>query len=78
MTLTRSLCRVALPVAIVDLLNNTNVTYGEVLVYYVNVSAMSSGDVDCTTVTLRFTEFTSKQYVIGACVIATMWFICGV
>lgn len=52
-------CRIALPIAIVDLLNNTSVMYGEVLVYDVNVTATTNGTVNCTIVTLRFTEFTS-------------------
>ena len=47
--------------AIVDLLNNTDVIYGEVLAYDVNVTATTAanGTVGCTIVTLRFTEFTS-------------------
>ena len=54
------LCRVELPVAIVDTLNNINLMYGEVLVYDVDVSAVSGRNVNCTVVTLRFTEFSSK------------------
>ena len=61
MTLNDSfLCRVALPVAIVDALDNDDLMYGEVLVYDVNVSAVSGRNVNCTVVTLRFTEFSSK------------------
>ena len=54
-------CRIAIPMAIVNALNNTNVMHGEVLVYDVNVNATTAanGTVNCTIVTLRFTEFTS-------------------
>lgn len=46
--------------AIVNLINNTNVMHGEVLVYDVNITATvaANGTVSCTIVTLRFTEFT--------------------
>ena len=52
-------CRIAVPIAIVNLLNNTNVMHGEVLAYDVNINATTNGTVGCTIVTLRFTEFTS-------------------
>ena len=53
-------CRITLPVAIVNLINNTNVMHGEVLVYDVDVTAATAANetVGCTIVTLRFTEFT--------------------
>ena len=55
--------------AIVDLLNNTNVMHGEVLAYDVNITGTTAanGTVGCTIVTLRFTEFTSTltYYFVG-------------
>jgi len=50
----------ALPVAIVDAVNNDELMYGEVIVYDVDVSSVSGRNVNCTVVTLRFTEFSSK------------------
>ena len=49
--------RINLSTAIVDLLNATDVTYGEVIV----LSTSAAGE-DCTNVTLGFTDFEGIRY----------------
>jgi len=48
---------VSLPVAIVDALNDTDVEYGEVLVYDLDTQGVRFSFIDCHVATLRFTDF---------------------
>ena len=56
-------CRVLLPVAIVDVLQDNDVEYGEVLVYGLSSDTLrNQPSVQCYTATLRFTDFTGNRY----------------
>lgn len=50
-------CSIVLPIAIVDLLNANDVSYGEVIVLDMVDAVPSGGSQECTTVTLGFTNF---------------------
>ena len=58
---------VLLPVAIVDVLNTTDVEYGEVLVYELDTRSVRFSFVECNIVTLRFTDFKGITSVICVC-----------
>lgn len=55
---------VSLPAAIVDALGDSDIEYGEVLVYELTTDFLRFGPpTECYIATLRFTDFTGKYYV---------------
>ena len=53
-----SCCSIFLPIAIVDLVNASDVSYGEVIILFMNDTVPSGGGGQgCTSVSLGFTHF---------------------
>ena len=60
--ISRCACRVSLPVAIVDTLQDDDVEYGEVLVYELTSDFLrNQPSTRCYIATLRFTDFTGNH-----------------